>query len=129
MNFKDAMELLKSGSKVTRQAWLNQKDGDIFFKLSDNKVRAYRPSFQAFTYDEEIILSDGWLIDGQEGEHTFSDIIPFVQSGLRARLKSWNGSFIFLDKAANFLVLSSNGEFLFTPDFNSFIATDWVVLE
>ncbi len=125
MKFCEAMEKLKTGSKVSRHPW---KDG-VYFSIVNNQVKSFQPKLAPFIYNEEIMVSTGWFIDDQEKEYSFCDIIMPLIQGAKARFKEWNTDFIYLDKATKALVIHSMDEFPFIPDFESFVAQDWTVLE
>lgn len=125
MKFCEAMDLLKSGSKVTREPWV----GVVYFLMVESDVKAYQPKLTHYAYNEDIMVSDGWIVEGQEESYKFSDIIPFLQKGLKAKLKDWDEMFIFLDRTTKLLAIQSVENFPFTPDFESFIAEDWIELK
>lgn len=122
MKFCEAMDLLKNGAKVTRSVW----KGSLYFLMQGNDVVSYQPRFLDYTYDEDIMVSDGWLIEGSEQEYTFCEIIPFLNDGKKARMKDWKDSFIFYDASSAKLVLHMMDSFPFVPGFDSFVATDWI---
>jgi len=122
MNFCEAMDLLKNGAKVTRSVW----KGSLFFSMEGEEVLAYQPRFLDYTYDESIMVSDGWQVEDESQEYTFCEIIPFLNDGKKARLAEWKDSFIFLDRSSGKLVLHMMDSFPFVPEFESFMATDWI---
>ncbi len=125
MKFCEAMDKLKSGSKVTRDPW---KDG-VYFLMVDKDVKSFQPLLSAYIYNEDIMVSDGWLVEGNKKEYRFCDIIPLIQQGARAKLKEWKEMFIYLDYDTKALVCHSMDAFPFTPQFSDFVAQDWVVIE
>jgi len=125
MKFCEAMELLKTGSKVTRLPW---KDG-IYFQIEDEDVKSFQPRLSPFLYNEDIMVSEGWFVEGIENELNFCDIILFLLKGARARMKDWTDTYIFLDNNTKSMMIQSMIIFPFTPDFESFVAEDWVVVE
>lgn len=124
MLFCEAMDKLKSGSKVTRQPW---SEG-VYFLMDGADVKSYQPKLAHFIYNEDIMVSDGWLVDGVEGEFKFCDIINYIQQGARARLKDWKEAFIYLDQSEKVLVINSMEIFPFIPQFSDFAAQDWIEL-
>lgn len=122
MNFCEAMDVLKNGGKVTRSIW----KGSLFFLMQGDKVISYQPRFLDYTYDEDIMISDGWLVEGDTQEYSFCEIIPFLNDGKRVRMADWKDSFIFYDNASAKLVLHMMDSFPFVPGFDSFVATDWI---
>lgn len=125
MKFCEAMERLKSGAKVTRDPW---KQG-VYFLMDGNDVKSFQPKLAPYVFNEDIMVSDGWLIDGKEGEFKFCDIIPYLQQGSKAKLKEWKEMFIYLDQSIKCLVVNSMDIFPFTPQFDDFVAQDWVEIE
>ncbi len=125
MKFCEAMDKLKSGAKVTRDPW---KQG-VYFLMDGNDVKSFQPKLAPYIYNEDIMVSDGWLIDGKEGEFKFCDIIPYLQKGYKAKLKNWKAMFIYLDQSIKGLVVNSMDIFPFTPQFDDFLAQDWVEIE
>lgn len=124
MKFSEAMIQLQAGYKVTRQSWI----GSMYFVLEDKSVKSYQPKLSAYTYDEDIMISDGWIVEGKEEEFKFYDIIPYLQAGLKAKMKEWKDSHIYYDNAKKFLVIHTMDVFPYVVDFTSFVAQDWVVL-
>lgn len=124
MEFCEAMGKLKDGAKVTREPW---KDV-VYFSLDGNDVKSFQPKLLPYNYNEDIMVSDGWVIEGREGKHKFCDIIPFLLHGGKAKLSEWMEAYIFLDRATKSLVCHSIDAFPFIPDFESFVADDWIEL-
>lgn len=126
MKFCEAMDALQKGNKVTRQSWV----GAIYFKMDGNDVKTYQPRAAIYTYTEDIMISDGWIVDGEEGEYKFCDIIPFLQKGKKAWLPDWveKEMYIHYDQSSQAIVLNSMETYAFIPAFDAFIAQDWVVL-
>jgi len=124
MKFNEAMDALQKGNKVTRQSWV----GAIYFKMDGNDVKTYQPRAAIYAYNEDIMISDGWIVDGEEGEFKFYDIIPFLQKNKKAWLKDWNEMYIHYDNDSKSIVLNSMEPYTFIPAFDAFIAQDWVVL-
>lgn len=123
MNFCEAMDLLKNGAKVTRSVW----KGSLYFMMQGEEVLSYQPRFLDYTYDETIMISDGWLIEGDTQEYTFCEIIPFLKDGKKAYMADWiKGWYIYFDNSTAKLVLHMMDSFPFVPEFESFTATDWI---
>jgi hypothetical protein len=126
MNFSEAMDKLKSGSKVTRKDW---PEG-LCFMMKDGAIKSFRPVIQGYSYNEEIMLSDGWLVKGNDKQFSFAEIVPFLLKGTQARLSNWNKEmFIYFDQHDKELVFRKIEESVFTPDFMSFVAEDWYIYE
>jgi hypothetical protein len=125
MKFCEAMDKLKSGAKVTREPW---KQG-VYFLMDGSDVKSFQPKLAPYVYNEDIMVSDGWLVDGHEGEFKFCDIISYLQQGSKAKLKEWKEMFIYLDKSIKCLVVNSMDVFPFTPQFDDFVAQDWVEIQ
>lgn len=119
------MEKLKGGAKVTRDPW---KQG-VYFLMDGNDVKSFQPKLVPYIYNEDIMVSDGWIVDDHEDEFKFCDIIPFLQKGYNARLKEWKEMFIYLDQATKSLVVNSMDIFPFTPQFDDFVAQDWIEIQ
>ncbi len=122
MKFNEAMQLLEKGSKVTRQSWT----GSIYFMMEDKDVKSYQPKLQPYAYNEDIMISDGWIVEDMKGEFKFYNIIQYLMQGSKARLKDWKESYIYLDSSTKSLVMHSMDIFPFVPDFAAFLAQDWV---
>jgi hypothetical protein len=124
MKFCDAMDSLKAGAKVTRHPW---REG-VYFKMVGEDVKSFQPRLINYSYNEDIMVSDGWLVDDLPTEYKFCEIIPLLVNGSKAKLKDWNEMFIFLDRATRLLAVQSMEIFPFIPDFESFVAEDWIEL-
>lgn len=122
MKFNEAMQLLEKGKKVTRNPWL----GSIYFMMEDNDIKCYQPKLQPYIYNENIMVSDGWMVEGVEGEFKFYDIIDQLQAGKKCHLKEWKETYIYLDRSIKTLVIHSMEVFPFAIDFAAFMAQDWV---
>ena len=125
MKFSEAMEKLKSGVKVTRATW----KGRMYFLIVKGEVKTFQSHISPYSYNEDIMVSDGWILEGVDQEMNFTEIIPYLQKGMRAKLKSWDEIFIYLDNSIQGLASESMVPFQFTPDFASFMAEDWIELE
>lgn len=122
MNFCEAMIKLESGSKVTRNNW---RDG-LYFQKNKDHVQSYQPNIEPYLYTENIMISDGWKIQGDENEYKFCEIIPFLQKGAKAKMKNWNEAYIFYDSETKGLVINKMVVFPYFPNFDDFLAQDWV---
>lgn len=125
MKFSEAMEALQKGSKVTRQEWL----GSMYFMMIDTDVWSYQPKLSVYSYNEDIMVSDGWLVEGEEGSFKFYDIIDFLSKGKKAMLADWTEAYIKYDANQKYLVYHSMDTFPYQPDFAAFMAQDWIVIE
>ena len=125
MDFSEAMDKVKEGFKVSREPWRNE----IYFSIKQGMFDSYKSYINYYAYSEDIMVSEDWLIEGDEKEYRFCEIIPFLQKGCKARLSNWNDKFIYLDKSEKRLVISFKERFDFTPAFDDFLAEDWVVLQ
>lgn len=124
MKFCEAMEKLKDGAKVTRLPW---KDG-VYFIMDGSDVKSFQPRLTTFVYNEDIMVSDGWIISGVADEMKFCDIISYLKNGGRARRADWKNAYIYFDRPSKTLVYFSMETFPYIPDFESFIAEDWIEL-
>lgn len=127
MKFGEAMELMKKGSKVTRLKW----GQGIYFQLVDGMVQSFESQIRVYSYDDEIMISEGWVVDDNPEEHPFYDIIPYLISGSKARLKNWKkDTYIYIEKGGRTPIIHTmERTFRVTPDLESFIASDWVEVE
>jgi len=125
MKFNEAMDKLKAGAKVTRTPW---RDG-VYFLMQGNDVKSFQPKLAHYVYNEHIMVSDGWLVDGVNEELSFCDIIPHLQKGSKARMKDWKDTFIFIEPSLHELAIQSMEVFPFPVNFESFTAEDWVIIE
>ena len=126
MNFSDAMECLKKGSKVTRKLW----DKKIYFFLKKNEIKCYQSNLSHYAYNQEIMISDGWIVDDIENqEYQFCDIIPLLRLGSKARLKVWSNRYIYYDFSEKELISHSMSTTPFIPGFEAFSADDWIELK
>lgn len=122
MNFTDAMELLASGKKVTRNDW---RDG-LYFVMEDGHVLSFQPVVEHYLYTEDIMVSDGWITEGVTEARKFSEIIPDIKNGSRAWMSDWQPDFyISLDKTDG-LVIHKMSKFDYHPSFDDFNADDWI---
>ena len=120
------MDKLKSGSKVTRAPWQQ----GVYFLMDKKDVKSFQPKLALYTYNEDIMVSEGWLVDGQKEEHRFCDIVPLLNKGSKARMKGWwKEMFIYLDAQSQSLVLRSMESIPYMPEFTDFLAEDWIEIE
>lgn len=124
MNFSEAMVALQDGKKVTRKPWL----GSMYFKLEGKDVKSYQPTMDMYRYNEDIMISDGWEVEGEDGSFKFYDIVSFLQKGKKCKLSDWKDMYIKYDSKGEYLLLHSMAIFPYFPDFNAFLADDWVVV-
>ncbi len=124
MKFCEAMDKLKSGAKVTREPW---RQG-VYFLIDGTDVKSFQPKLAPYVYNEDIMVSDGWIVESKIGEFKFCDIIEFLKKGYKAMLKDWKETFIYLDQSTKMLVVNSMEVFPFIPQFDDFVAQDWVVI-
>jgi len=124
MKFNEAMEYLQWGHKVSRSSWAG-----MYLIMNDKQIEAYSPRIKHYLYNEEIMLSDGWLVEGFEGERKFYDVIDYLAQGASIRLKDWKEQFVFYDKADRSLAIHSMELTCYKPDFEDFAARDWMLIE
>jgi hypothetical protein len=125
MKLKDAIEKAINGSKITRKLWAN----DYYFQYVNNEIKAFANIISNYIYTESIMNSDGWILDNGETDRKFHEIIIPLRRGIGARLPHWENSFIFYDAPTGDLLIKTVGESHFAPDFASFSADDWMVIE
>lgn len=124
MKFCEAVQSLKAGKKITRSSW----KGSIQFLMIDGDIKSYQPRITDFIYNEMIMVSTGWLVEGDEKLHDFCDIVPLLIQGKKAKLAEWDEEYIYLDKDTRTIVFYSMETFPFIPSFEAFVAEDWVEL-
>ncbi len=126
MKFKEAMDELKLGSKVTRLAWI----GKMYFKMTDGKVVCHQSSCTWYTFDQDIMTSDGWEVLGKpEEQFSFSEIIPYLMNSYEAKMSDWKDCCIYFDSHEKMLILKSMQELPYTPLLQDFVADDWMVIQ
>lgn len=127
MNFKEALEELKKGKRITRTGW-DQKN---FLKMDGSgDIENFIIQIHPYQYDQTIILSEGWIIKGGDPENklTFLEAIQLIKTGSSICLPEWDGQWVSLDKAENQLVLNSYQSSPFMPTFTCFMLNDWSVI-
>ncbi len=124
MTFDEAMGVLKKGIKVTREGWKNS----YHLSLEDDHVISYAPCVKYYIYDEDILISNGWLLGNDKKEYNFSQIIPHLRNGVRAKLKDWNDSYIYYSSQERDVMLYTIEQTKFIPNFKDFLADDWITL-
>jgi hypothetical protein len=122
MKFCEAVQSLKAGKKITRNSW----KGSIQFLMDNGDIKSYQPRLTNFLYNEMIMVSTGWLVEGEEQPHDFCDIVSLLIQGKKAKLPEWDEEYIYLDKETRHIVFYSMEMFPFIPDFDSFTAQDWI---
>lgn len=126
MKFIDAMIKMQDGYKVTRTPWLN----NIYFVIEDEHVRSYQVSIESFLYNEDILISDEWIVYGIEGTHKFYDITLFLQRGLKVTKNFWpESTFIYYDNSEKNILIHSMRAVQYKIDFDSFFKNDWIEIE
>lgn len=128
MDFKEATEQLKQQNKVRRKAW----ESTIYLLMNEvHEVKCYRLEAVPFNYDVNIIMSNDWVIVGEEeGEqYCFPDVVQNLLFNKKIKLKEWpeqcyleatpNGKEVFMRRIC---------EYPFTPTFECFTSTDWEVI-
>lgn len=125
MDFKSAVEAMKNGKKVTRQQWA----GSIYFIVKNNHVYSFQPVTEAFRYTEDIMLSEGWLTNGEDTVLSFVDLIPYLMKGFKAWRKDWVQKYIIYSSNDRMLVQKGMQEISYNPSFDAFLANDWKEVE
>lgn len=126
MKFSEALEELKQGKKISREDWPNN-----FLLILDNEIKCFAPMVDIYQYNSEIILSNEWMIIGDltETEYQFSDIIPFLIKGHKAKIKDWSDFHIYYESSDHLLLICSMFETNYLPIFDDFISNDWRIVE
>lgn len=130
MLFIEAMDEMKKGKKVTRHEWRDKMWFAI--EVGSDMPKCFRPKLQAYQYDESIMLSYGWRVDGEDKTYYFPEIITPLIQGKKIHNDNWLKSedyYLYLDKPQNQLVIRSVESFHHTPNFMDFIANDWRIIE
>ncbi len=122
MKFCEAMDLLKAGKKVTRNDW---RDG-LYFVMEEGKVNSYQPVVEHYLYTEDIMVSDGWMVEGVTESRPFCEIIQDLQKGMKAWMSDWKPEFYIQLDPTDGLVLHKMSHFTFNPSFVDFKADDWI---
>lgn len=126
MIFKEAIEHIHKGGKVRRKSW------PPTFHLACTYtpelpplVRAFRQDTIVFSYDLSIILSDDWIIIGEDDKHVkFEDAIEALKIKKCVRLSTWDkNEYLLIDN--NELVMKKFIEHPYVPTFSCFTADDW----
>jgi hypothetical protein len=82
--------------------------------MDGSDVKSYQPKLQPYAYNEDIMVSDGWVVEGLEGEHKFYDIISQLQDGKKCHPKEWKEDcFIYFDQTLQGLALRTMEMFPF----------------
>lgn len=127
MKFNEAMDAMTKGAKVTREPW---RKSVYFVMEEDNHVRSYQVCLDHYQYDEDIMVSTGWIVEDLEGTFKFSDIIPYLYQGRKAWLSDWTKEmWIYYGAIEKYLIIRQMKSFPYAPDFDSFMAEDWLVVE
>ena len=115
MKFNEAMEKLQAGHKVTRQKY----EKELYFKKDeDDMIKTFQPKIDHYVYDENIMLSDGWEVEGIDDKNLyFYDIIPWLQSRRKAWRFDWNESYIIYDQQMDDLIYHTMAVMPFMPNF------------
>ncbi len=123
MNFSEAMDKLKEGKKVSRSAW-----NSGYFLMVNGVIKAFKNELTYYTYTPDIMVSEEWIVDEQDGAFKFCEVVPLLMLGHKASFSDWENSYIIYNKQEKCLVRHSMEETIFTPDFDSFLAGDWIEL-
>ena len=72
------------------------------------------------------MLSTEWIINDKK--YDFPDLIPMLLDGNKAKLPSWEDSYIYYDSQSKDIIYHSYQEFSFAPGLSWFLAKDWMIL-
>ena len=122
MKFCEAVQSLKAGKKITRSSW----KGSIQFLMVNDDIKSYQPRLTDFVYNEMIMVSTGWIVEGEDQQRDFCDIIPLLIQGKKVKFHEWDEEYIYLDKDTKHIVFYSMEIFPFVPAFEAFVAEDWI---
>lgn len=130
MKFSEALIELREGQKITRSDWLRN---DIFFQTSGkkdgHKINCFYVASTLFRYDNDILLSDDWKIEGQKGLHTFDKAVDALEQMKKISLSSWDEKYVEKDPNSREIIVKYVDICNFTPCFKDFIAEDWMIYE
>lgn len=129
MDFGTALEELKKENKIKRGSWRE----NIFLAFSKDKtVNSYIEALNSYSWDNDIILSEQWMIDSGKGYGTdlypFTDAIKALAEGHSVKLSHWNDQHLYLDRQSQDVILKHFVECRYSPTFEDFISEDWIVL-
>jgi len=128
MDFQEAIKELNAGKKIRRRAW----DNSIFLLVSPQtkNIYCYRYGIKLFDYDLELFNSDGWFIEDDNKEYTFSEAIKAIFERKKVFHKVWeNGDFIFCSDNKKEIYRNQLEFFNFLPTHECLNANDWEILE
>ena len=129
MDFIDAVHELHKGRKIRRKSW----DKSVYLQvLSNSFVQCYRSEAVPFLYDNDIILSYGWLIlgDPEAKEYFFPEAVEILMNRGKVALNSWPPeTYLEVTPNSREIFMRRECEFAFTPTFECFMSKDWELIE
>jgi hypothetical protein len=133
MNFAEAVHALKETKKIRRKSWKKLSHMEYGHdEDGDKRIIFYTLEAIPFNYDWRILLSEDWVIVG-ENEDEIIDFPTAFQALLHKkniRLKAWDKSdYIELSSDQTFLFKRTMLYSLYTPTMEDFKATDWEIFD
>lgn len=128
MDFKEIWPELIAGKKVRRQEW----NEGLFIQFINEEIQSYLHYGEPFAYDNSILLSDDWVVIGENENvlYRFHSACEQLALGKAIKLKSWPDTcYLVLDKETNMIFRFKNEKSNFLPTFPCMIAMDWEVIE
>jgi len=137
MDFSEATILLKEGKSIRRKSWPEFVHLKII-GMEDDKmnpvdvIQGYRQEAVPFNYDTSIILSNDWVVIGNDENELieFPAAVEMLKYRRKIRLKEWPiHTFLELHPNGKELFMRKMCEYDYTPSFECFAATDWETME
>lgn len=126
MEFSEALTELRNGKKIRRSTWNNELS---YITIENGEVRGYTKATSSFGWDNNIILSDDWIVEDEEGFKSFPEAINALKQGKKVRLSNWKDQHIELDTQTNQIVLKHFIYGGYSPSFECYTANDWEILD
>lgn len=130
MNFDEALEELKKGNRVYRKVWVPEFTHPFFLEMDElGEIKAFQELCREYTYDNTILMSEGWKVLEDDIEVTFIESISYLRQGKTTRFKEWKTQFLRVDQQTNMLLVWDNEESKFSPSYKCLIANDWELFQ
>lgn len=136
MNFSEATKLLKEGHGIRRKSWpdCSYVKIEVFITTESEEVpviKHYRQEIVPFVYDNSIILSDDWVVVGEEDNIIdFPSAMEKLRYRYKVKPKEWDkNTYIALDQGLHELNQYRMCEHRYHISFEDFSANDWEVTE
>lgn len=124
MNFEKAFKDLKAGKRIRRKEWEPLQ----FMVMEDKKIVTYRGEYSNFYGDVNLMLDEGWYVDGEDKDLNFVEVVEALKIKQKVRNRKWNPDcFIFIDKDK--IAICKPVAYEFMPTYQCFCASDWEILK